>query len=287
MADPGNEVVYLDHGGVQRRYVLHRPAGLPDLAPAVVMLDGRGGTPWTAMKITGWSRLADREGFAVAYPEATRLHPGEPMHYLTNPQMWCAGHGGSDTERPPVDDAGFLRAVIDDLPDRAGTDPRRIGLTGFSNGASMVFRYAAEHPGTVAAIAPIAGHFRRPPRDRIPPLPCLMMFGKLDPLSPFDGGEVHLPWGAVERRPAAMDSFRGWLTAIDIDPDTVRHQPGDGLDTWEAGPASAPARLIAIHDLAHVWPGGHRLLPESIVGPGSNRIDATQTVWSFFARACS
>ncbi|MCB1068821.1 MAG: hypothetical protein KDL31_00610 [Kiritimatiellae bacterium] len=280
MAESGNEVRYLDHGGVQRRYVLYRPRSLTRPAPVVVMLDGRGGTPWTAMKITGWSRLAEEQGFLVVYPEAMRLHPDQPMHYLTNPQMWDAGSGGSDTDRSPVDDTGFLRAILDDLPAQERIDPRQVYLTGFSNGASMVFRYAVTHPETLAAIAPVSGHFRVPIKQPIPPLPCLMFFGRLDPLSPCEGGEVSLPWGVREHRPSVAHSFQSWLKACGLQPETIQSRHEEGLECFEAG----TSRLVIIEDLAHVWPGGHRLLPESIVGPGSNRIDGTREIWAFFRR---
>jgi poly(3-hydroxybutyrate) depolymerase len=72
-----DEVVYLGLGGLRRRYVLHRPTHLAGTAPAVVMLDGRGGTPWTAMKSTGWSPKADAEGFLAVYPEALQLSKPE------------------------------------------------------------------------------------------------------------------------------------------------------------------------------------------------------------------
>lgn len=284
MASTRNEVVYLDHEGLRRRYVVYRPENLPPAPAAVLMLDGRGGTPWTAMKITGWSKLADQEGFLAVYPEALRLDPEQPMHYLTNPQMWFAGTGGSDTDRSPVDDTDFLRAVLADLPRRTGADPGRLFLTGFSNGASMVFRFALTHPGQAAAIAPVSGHLRKRSSASapVPPTPCRMIFGRMDPLSPFDGGRVELPWGATETRPSVLDSFRAWLAATGRpDANLTIETPAEGLTRWvmDGDPLTD---LTVVEDLAHVWPGGHRLLPESLVGPGSNRLDGTREIWSFF-----
>ena len=282
-----DEVIYLEAGGLQRRYVLHRPVGCVDNGPhpVVIMLDGRGGTSWTAMKSTGWSALADETGFLVAYPEATRIDPQGPLHFLDNPQMWNAGIGSSDAERPPVDDIGFLHAVLDDLVAR-GADSHRVYMTGFSNGASMTFRFAAEAGARLAAIGTVAGHFRA--ASDAPPVavPLAHVFGKLDPLSPYAGGLIELPWGRTEWRPPARDAAVAWALRNGWAESDARcvHEDGATVERW--GDAGDPREVIftTIHDLGHVWPGGHRLLPEKLVGPTSNRRSATRDLWSLFSR---
>ncbi|MCS6772115.1 MAG: hypothetical protein NZ740_08850 [Kiritimatiellae bacterium] len=283
----GDQIIYLDAPGIRRRYVLHRPTvvhqGTP--LPAVIMLDGRGGTPWTAMKSTGWSALADDEGFLVAYPEATRIDPHGPLHFLTNPQMWNAGSGGSDAERSHVDDVGFLNLLLDDLIQR-GADPARLYMCGFSNGASMTFRFASEIPERLAALGTVAGHFRQnqaghPTR----PIPLAHYFGMQDPISPFHGGLVKLPWGPTELRPPARDSAVSWANRNGWShPPT--HEAGEGYYRERWGEPGHPAEVVftAIEDLGHVWPGGHRLLPEALVGRPSDRLSATRELWAFFSR---
>jgi poly(3-hydroxybutyrate) depolymerase len=56
------------------------------------------------------------------------------------------------------------------------------------------------------------------------------------------------------------------------------------VERW--GDAGDPREVIftTIHDLGHVWPGGHRLLPEKLVGPASARCSATRDLWAFFGR---
>lgn len=276
-----DDVIYLDHGGRARRYVLHRPPGFRPGGPAVLMLDGRGGTPWTAMKSSGWSAKADREGFLVLYPEALRLDPAGPQHFLTNPQMWNAGAGGSDTDRPDVDDVGFLRAVIADATERHGADPARIFMSGFSNGAAMSFRMAAEDSHRLAAIGVVAGPCRVRGVRMARRVPTIYFYGKLDPLGPFDGGEVALPWGVTEHRPPVREHVRAWRDAMGLADDpqlesrecVTIERYGDVFEFW------------TIEDLGHVWPGGHRLLPEKIVGASSERVRATEVIWDFFRRA--
>ncbi|HMO51693.1 MAG TPA: PHB depolymerase family esterase [Kiritimatiellia bacterium] len=283
------EVRYVEWDGLSRRYVLFRPDAVVlsgERVPAIVMLDGRGGTPWTAMRSSQWNAKADREGFVVLYPEATRMDPDGPLHFLTNPQMWNAGAGGSDVERPPVDDAGFLRAALEDAASYARIDPARVYMTGFSNGAAMTYRFAVAHPDRLAAIAPVAGHFRLQNETLPEPIPMISFFGKRDPLSPVEGGEVQLPWGRRETRPPAVSSVRAWATLCG-------HHPDDGVEEYEPGLSRLKygrrgerdeIEFIVVDDLGHTWPGGHRLLPESLVGPTSDRVNGNDEIWDFFRR---
>lgn len=283
-----DEVIYLDVAGLRRRYVLHRPPTCPADRPhpIVVMLDGRGGTPWTAIKSTGWNAHADTHGFLVAYPEATRVDPKGPLHFMDNPQMWNAGLGSSDAERPPVDDVSFLRAALDDLVAHRAVDPNRMYMTGFSNGASMTFRFAVEAGERLAAIGTVSGHYRAGSGAPAKPVPLAHFFGKLDPLSPFDGGMIELPWRKTEWRPAARDSALAWAQRLGWPADASQRETHDGLTVERWGEPGDPREVVftAIHDLGHVWPGGHRLLPELLVGKTSDRLSATAELWSFFKR---
>ncbi|HMP74261.1 MAG TPA: PHB depolymerase family esterase [Kiritimatiellia bacterium] len=287
MSDLGNHVRYLESGGLKRRYVLHiPPRHPPQPRPLLVMLDGRGGTPWTAMKITGWTKTADTHDVLVAYPEARRIDPQGPLHFLTNPQMWNAGTGGSDAERPPVDDLSFLNAMLDDIPKLADVDPSRIYMTGFSNGASMTYRFAAAFPSRLAAIAPIAGHDRTDGEPLPIPVPSLTIFGKKDPLSPYEGGRVELPWGKVESRPPAFASTQRWAVRCGHARGDFLHERGPGYDHYHYGQTGKPNEVVfyGVDRLGHVWPGGHRLLPESLVGPADDTLIANDIIWSFFSR---
>ncbi len=283
------EVCYLESGGLTRRYVLYRPDRViieGARVPVVMMLDGRGGTPWTAMRSTGWNAKADREGFAVLYPEATRLDPEGPLHFLTNPQMWNAGSGGSDAERPDVDDVTFLRDVLKDAMYRARIDPARCFMTGFSNGAAMTFRFALAFPRMLVGIAPVAGHLRVDHAMLHEPIPMIGLFGRLDPLSPWAGGAVDLPWGRREYRPPAEASADAWAALCGHEPAGRREEKEPGLSRIRYGAAGARDEVcfITVDDLGHTWPGGNRLLPESLIGPLSNRVKGTDVIWDFFAQ---
>jgi polyhydroxybutyrate depolymerase len=250
--------VLVTHGGLDRSYLLHVPPTAGPV-PVVMMLHGAGGSAEFAADETGWSELADREGFAVVYPEGVPARPGKVPKFLTNPQEWTDGSG-----RGGRDDVGFLTSVLDDVAGRTAIDPRRVYVTGFSNGAGMAFRLAAEHADRVAAIGPVAGHCwlhgPRPSR----PVPTIYMVGDADPLVPLYGGTARTPWGTVRDRPAVKDTLEQWGKAIG------RPFGSDHFPVW----------LIRGH--GHHWPGGKALLGERLGGPASGEVDATGEFWRFF-----
>ena len=255
MSSPRAQRVSLPYSGLVRSYLLYHPPGAGPF-PFVLMLHGAGGSADFAEIETGWPSLAHKAGFAVAYPEAVPVRPEKKSKFFTNPQEWHDGSG-----RGRHDDVGFLRAVLDRLAPLA--DPRRIYLTGFSNGAGMVFRFASEHADRVAAIAPVAGHCWVEPKPARP-LPTFYLVGDVDPLVPMLGGAVRTFWGKAESRPAVDATLHRWGEA-------TGHSPRSAM---------FPVRVIA--NQGHHWPGGRGLLGEKLGGPLSTELDATREIWQFF-----
>lgn len=206
---------------------------------------------------TGWSRLADSEGFAVVYPEGLAVRPDRPSKFFTNPQEWHDSSG-----RGRHDDVGFLDMVLDRLP--ASIDRSRVGLTGFSNGAGMAFRYAAERTDRIRALAPVAGHCWFDPKPARP-IRTYYMVGDSDPLVPIAGGTVHTFWGKNEWRPAVGETLRRWSEAIGEPPRSPVF----------------PVKVIPNH--GHHWPGGAVQLGEKLGGPAATGVNATSEIWEFFA----
>lgn len=250
--------VFIPHGGLVRQYLLHVPPGDGPF-PLVMMLHGAGGSAEVAGDETGWSRLADVAGFAVVYPEGMAVRPDKKSKFLTNPQTWTDGSG-----RGRHDDSGFLIAVLDNLCDV--TDPSRVYVTGFSNGAGMTFRFAAEHADRIAAIAPVAGHCSVVDPKPIRPVPTFYLIGDADPLVPLAGGTVRTPWGKAAGQPPVSATLERWATAIS-------GRPGSEL---------FPVKIVP--GLGHHWPGGNGLLGEKLGGPVSSSVDATAEIWDFFRR---
>src|SRR5204863_7544544 len=72
-------------------------------------------------------------------------------------KSWNAGRPGVPAHERGVDDVGFLTALIDLFVKDHGADPKRVFVTGMSNGAMMAHRLGCEASEKIAAIGPVAG----------------------------------------------------------------------------------------------------------------------------------
>jgi polyhydroxybutyrate depolymerase len=235
--------------------------------------------------VHGWGELSQREGCLVVFPEATCEDPSRPAGVRDNPRIWNDGSRRSAVAKRNVDDIGYLAAVLDDVQTTFAVDSRRVFLTGFSNGGSMAFRAGIELSHRLAAIAPVSGHLCLEDPTPVRPVSMLYMIGLADPINPFAGGDTVSPWGSRRQKPPIMDSIRAWLRLIDA-PEQATHQwQSDGVTQICYGPGRTgrEVHLYTIEGQGHEWPGAQRTLPSILSGPQTDKLNATQVVWDFFA----
>lgn len=278
------ETLTLTSGGHPRSALLFRPPAAGPV-PLVVMLHGTGGSAAFAADETGWAAFAAARGFAVAFPDGLPVDPGSPPRFLTNPQRWNDGSSRpGDFPHADTDDVTFLAELIGELTARHGVDPRRVYLTGFSNGAGMAFRFAAERGDLLAAVAPLAGYCHVP-TVRVPhPVHTLYIAGDADLLIPLAGGTARVPWGnKVVPRPPLADTLAKWAGMIGCEPTPqVVANTGSVVETVYPGPVEFRSAVVA--GLGHHWPGGKGQFNPRIGGPPSDRLDANARLWAFFER---
>jgi polyhydroxybutyrate depolymerase len=265
-------------GGFQREWLLFpAPAG----APLVIFLTGTGGTAAWADHETGWSKLAAREGFALAIPEALPPDPAKPRSFLANPPRWNDSSPAIFAQSE-TDDVALLDVLIDHAIQHLGAARQRVFVTGFSNGAGMAFRYASERAERIAAIAPVAGHcWVADPRPS-GPVPTLYTVGTTDLLLPIRGGEVRLPWNnRLVRRPPVNETLERWAIAIGCSP-IPSLQRDDGTVRIDRYPGPVRFDAVTVEGLGHHWPGGRAQLNARTAGPPSDAVDATEMIWEFF-----
>ncbi len=274
--------------GLKRTYVLYRPATLdPKLRhPLLLCLHGGTGTGSGMQKLTfdRFNELADRDGWLVAYPD------GIGKNWNDGRKIDDEAHGKD------LDDVGFLSALIDLMVQKEGVDPKRVYVTGISNGAMMTCRLVCELSDKIAAGAPVAGSMpKNLPAVCSPKFPVSMLFinGDKDPLVPFEGGFVHFfrrkrgeiiaPARAAADW-AALDGCKGApvTTALPVlDPkDPTR------VDRIAYPPSANGSEVLffVVHGGGHTWPGGLRYAGEWMVGKVSRQLDASDLIWDFFKR---
>ena len=275
----GSQTVPMVHDARDRPYLLHvPPTATPDAMPLVVELHGRGTDAAVFDRLTGFGRLADEAGFVLALPSAI----GE---------VW---NDGRDPTAAPVDDVGYLAAVIDDVAARLPIDRRRVYVVGMSNGATMAGRLACELPDRIAAIAQVAGTAAvgvvagcHPGR----PLPVLQVHGSADRYARYDGGPPQGPLTrAVLRRPGgrsvgveawaqywlARNGVRGGPVVEPIPPDTT-------IRRWQGSSPASDVVFYRVEGGGHTWPGSTFHLPQMLFGPTSHTFSATRVSWAFLA----
>lgn len=283
-AAPGDLTGTLTVGDRARTYLYHVPGTLDPAKkpwPLVVALHGRFGDGVSQERLSGFTPLADKEGFLVVYPDGVD-------------RSWNDGRPGSPAAEQGVDDVGFLSALIDVFVKDHGADPARVFVTGMSNGAMMTQRLGCDLSEKVAAIGAVAGLLSvgtaktcAPKR----PVPAILFFGTEDPLMPYGGGSVGSDVGGDVL--SANDNRKKWadLDGCTDSPSPVALPDTDASDgttvTRTAHGACKEGSEVILYSVehgGHTWPNGPQYLGERIIGKTTHDIDASALSWAFFQK---
>ena len=273
-------------GGLKRTYLLYVPRGLAKGAPLVVAMHGSGenGAQMRIETGYGFDRLADKYGFAVAYPDAFEGY-------------WngCNIVGDYSANKLNIDDVGFLGAVVDKLIGDIGVGRSKVFATGISRGGSMALRLALEAPSRFRAVAAVSENEPAPDNFKCRPAgngtsSVMIMNGTEDPLVPFDGGEVSL-FGLFIKRGTVLSSRKSGQYFADLNhiaggPHTSETQVADGVRVermlWR-NDSKIEVELVAIHDGGHGIPQPYQRHPR-LLGPSPTEPNGPEVIWNFFAR---
>jgi polyhydroxybutyrate depolymerase len=280
-------------GGLKRTYLLHIPVTYDNTNPMALLiaLHGGGGTGQNMVKLTmgGFDRISDRCGFVVAYPDGIDKH-------------WNDGRNSEQakyrTNNENIDDVGFIAALIDHLIKGMNIDPKRVYVTGMSNGAIMSYRLACELSGKIAAIAPVAGNIAQnlfPACSPSNPVSVLAINNVNDPLVPFEGGNITGPYGMKKlgKVLSAHESVKFWVNrdncsaepVISSEPDKdTRDGTRVRKETYSNGEENTEVVLYVIEGGGHTWPGGYQYLGERLIGRTCRDMNAAEVIWNFFEK---
>lgn len=270
--------------GHEREYLSYLPPGLQPGAALVIVLHGSGQSGQLIRQRSGYGfdRLADERGFAVAYPDAFKKH-------------WNDNRKAVDfaSRKQGVDDQAFLAQLVEHMAANAGIDPARVYLFGYSNGGHMAMRVAQEQPQSVAAIAAVAANLATDDNSiaqpKHQPVRVLLINGTVDPISPYNGGQVTLfgfaSRGTVRSAEATAEYFAGLAqaelqplntieAAFDNDPTSVLEQ------TWSRD-GQAQVTLLGVKGGGHVIPQPYARMPR-MLGLKTSAMDSTRVACQFF-----
>lgn len=265
LCSPGDRMLRFVADGESHQALLHIPRGRRGRLPLVLAFHGaRYGARFVA-KYYGLSRVADRNGFAVLYPQASHNSFWELMP---------SQHEDVDAVRTLLDRAGRSACL----------DMRRVYATGASNGGGFSARLGCEMADRLAAIAPVAGGYSalgpcHPQRA----LPVLEIHGTKDQVVPYGGRGPD--------RDGSVEGFLDQWTKLDAcrgDAERRRLRPGVTRIAWWHCAGGSVVEHLRLAGTDHGWPGGdNRAVGRQnhpIPRHDPTGLSAASAVWEFVSR---
>lgn len=245
--------------GQSRTYRVHVPHNLSAPAPLVVALHGSNAGAEQFEKASGFSRLAEQQGFIVAYPEALQ---GDWNEGLLN------------AERP--DDVAFVRAMVSEISEQYEVDKKRIFATGLGDGGTMTAALGTQAADLFSAIAPVVAELPVAEVKLPQPVSVLIIHGTRDPVVPTQSTQRAVEhWCSANGIPAEnadVERLPDVDRADGCRVDRIAHSGGK----W-----GTEVVLLQVEGGGHTWPGVTQAAPKQ--GPVCRDIQASQEIWSFFA----
>lgn len=236
--------------GKKRDYVLHVPKSAPGKPlPMVITLHGGAGS---GPNVKGFSMMdpsADANGFIAAYPSGMRGLIGGTWNASE-----CCGLA-MEKKSPDIE---FMSALIDELVGMGCVDPKRVYVTGISNGGMFANNLACDLSDKIAAIAPISGAMMDSSCTPRRPVSVLIYHGTGDKFVPFKGGGDFKGAGATHPFPSVEEFQQAWLK---IDRCTQEHRTlyknGEvSCEVYDHCADGTAVGLCRIEGGGHSWPGG-------------------------------
>lgn len=173
--------------GNEREYIVYVPQSAAGTrkVPVLFMVHGTNQSGQVFYNNAAlWNPKADQEGFIVVYPTGlVYCHYDNGVERTTT--KWAAGNlGETDVNRGALplcpgevlaDDLGFFDSMVETIKEDFVVDEKRIYASGFSNGAQMTARLAAQRSEVFAAVAVHAGNLSPFIQATLSPRPLSMI----------------------------------------------------------------------------------------------------------------
>jgi polyhydroxybutyrate depolymerase len=268
---------FIRHGGYNRWFVEYQPDAMArdGSAPLLIVLHWGGGNMRSSH---GFGRLAEKDPFLklawdngvyVVSPNGARRRrnfPGIGTKGLY--QQWIDLLDGIDTG---LDDVGFIVSLIDWAVVNRNVNPKRVYVTGISNGGMLAQRLMIEHPELLAAVGTVGASL---PIANVPfpnlGVPILLINGTAHKRIPYDGGMT--PSGRGISR-SVNDTLDFFIAANGAEPDPIEtllpdSDPNDGcriVSQYYAHNAT-PVLFYCMDGGGHMTPGVD--VPQYIINCG-------------------
>ncbi|WP_215226167.1 alpha/beta hydrolase family esterase [Echinicola shivajiensis] len=267
--DPVKNTILVD--GIDRSFILDLPQNPNDKIPLLIVLHGGFGSGQQAKDSYSLTPISHQNDYAVVYPDGI-----DRKGRLLNIRTWNAGGCCGYAAKNEVDDVKFISKLIDKLVAEQGIDPKKVFVTGMSNGAMMAYRLACEIPEKIRAIAPVAGTIL-PVKSCGSAVPIIHFHSKEDQNVPLEGGKGNGPSGFDF--PSLEEVIANWEEINQCEEMETLKNNGYTLYQWNKG--SVPMKYYITDDGGHSWPGAEGKPWRKADAP-SQILDANHLIFDFF-----
>jgi poly(3-hydroxybutyrate) depolymerase len=156
--------------------------------------------------------LAEKRGFLYCYPDGMLDHSGN--------RFWNATDACCDFWSTGVDDAGYIRGLIEEIGRQFAVDRKHIHLIGHSVGGWLAYRMACESAALIASLASFNGMTSLEPTFCHPsePVNILHIHGTADTHVPYYGGALVTTFVDIQfpiQFPSNLAPFPGAVKTIE------------------------------------------------------------------------
>src|SRR5246127_1568481 len=212
-AEPmGDATGYVSQGGGRERtFIEYVPKTLKPGAPLLFVLHPSGGDAAGMRRYSNYEfdELADKHGFLVVYPDG-----------FDNTWNDCRRGSPFSSKRLKIDDAGFIKSLLEHEATAHAVDRKRVFAAGWSNGAQLAYRLALEYPEVFAGVAAISAS--EPVKENLDcrqidkPIPVMIVNGTADPINPYRGGMVNLGGAKLGNVLSSADTAKYWAKLLGV-----------------------------------------------------------------------
>jgi polyhydroxybutyrate depolymerase len=194
----------------------------------------------------------------------------------------CRGGSPFPSKQLKIDDAGFIKSLLDLEVTAHAVDRKRVFAAGWSNGAQLAYRLALEYPEDFAGVAAVSASV--PVKENLDcgqadkPIPVMIVNGTADPINPFRGGMVNLGGAKLGNVLSSEDTAKYWAKLLG-----VTAPPQTATLPHKGGPTSVDS-MTWVKDgtpvviLYSVQNGGHAMPLEG------EDLDSPVAIWDFFSK---
>ena len=264
------------------------------VSPLLIAMHGLSGWGVQLMANTDFNNLSEANGFIVVYPDGTGEKLGDKGIRSWNGGQagWCTSGNCPTSQITNVDDVGFISRLIDDVSTRYSINPKRVYLTGHSNGSQLAQRLACQLSNRITAVAVVAGHLAIDTCNPDSPVSVLQIYGTEDTLNPENGGIAKITLGIYSYEFISTPVMKSVQTMAAANGCSSNYSENNNLlnkdltiYTWPGCKNGVVVSSIRIKGASHAWMGHPSQSADSIklLGDPYMKIDASKVIWAFLA----